>query len=429
MPGDRELQALPHADGAGEEGRRHAGVDGDEEIVGQAVRQFPEEQFGIDRVGRQMGALLLVRPPVGRGALDLGAPLVAAARFQARQQRAQGERRVADQRRLHRIAQRQHRGVDVDLHAARGAFLGQELAIGEGRAHHQQRVAALHQLVGGLGAQKADLARHEGQAVGQHALAQKRLGDARLQALGHRHDFRGGVGGAGADQHRHPLAAVQDIGGAVEVVLAGNDPGPAHAHAGVDRAVGVPRLDRLGLLHVVGKDHHGHAALGLGDAHRPVDQMPRLLGRRADLDELRDVLHQRGEVDFLLVMAAQRGARLLAHDRHHRLAVELGVVQSVQQMDGARPGGRQAHADLAGEAGVAAGHEGCFLLVADLHEVERILHAAQRRQQAVDAIARIAEQAAHAPLAEPLEDEIADGLGHGRSPNRRSRRSPAGSRR
>ena len=181
----------------------------------------------------------------------------------------------------------------------------------------------------------------------------------------------------------------------------------------MDRAVGVPGLDRLGLLHVVGKDHHGHAALGLGDAHRPVDQMPRLLGHRADLDELRDVLHQRGEVDFLLVMAAQRGARLLAHDRHHRLAVELGVVQSVQQMDGARPGGRQAHADLAGEPGVAAGHEGCFLLVADLHEVERVLHAAQRRQQAVDAIARIAEQAAHAPLAEPLEDEIADGLGHG----------------
>ena len=168
--------------------------------------------------------------------------------------------------------------------------------------------------------------------------------------------------------------------------------------------MGVLGFDRLGLLHVVGKDHHGHAALGLGDAHRPVDQMPRLLGHHADLDELRDVLHQRREVDLLLVMAAQRRARLLTHDRHHRLAVELGVVQSVQQMDGARSRGRQTHADLAGESGVAAGHEGCFLLVADLHEVERILHAAQRRQQAVDAIARIAEQASHAPLAQPLQD-------------------------
>jgi hypothetical protein len=75
--------------------------------------------------------------------------------------------------------------------------------------------------------------------------------------------------------------------------------------------------------------------------------------------------------------------------------------------------------------GVAAGHEGCFLLVPDLHEVERVLHAAQRRQQAVDTIARIAEQAAHAPLTQPLQNEIADGLGHGGSPIRRSRRSPA----
>ena len=148
----------------------------------------------------------------------------------------------------------------------------------------------------------------------------------------------------------------------------------------MDRAVDVPGLLRLRLLHVVGEDDHGHAALGLCDTHRPVDEMPSLFWRRTDLDELRDVLHQRSKVDLLLVVAAQRGARLLAHDRHHRLAVELGVVQSVQQMDGARPGGRQAHADLTGEAGMAAGHEGCFLLVPDLHEVERILHAAQRRQ-------------------------------------------------
>ena len=36
-----------------------------------------------------------------------------------------------------------------------------------------------------------------------------------------------------------------------------------------------------------------------------------------------------------------------AGDGEHRLAVELGVVKAVEQMDAARAGGRQADAELA----------------------------------------------------------------------------------
>ena len=79
-------------------------------------------------------------------------------------------------------------------------------------------------------------------------------------------------------------------------------------------------------------------------------------------------LKRRDEVDLLLVVAAERGARLLADDREHRLVVELRVVEPVQRWIAPGPGGREADAELPGELRVTAGHEGRHLLVADLDE-------------------------------------------------------------
>ena len=62
---------------------------------------------------------------------------------------------------------------------------------------------------------------------------------------------------------------------------------------------------------------------------------------------VRDVLEQRLQVDLLLVVAAERHARLLADDREHRLVVELRVVEAVQEVDRAGARGREADADLA----------------------------------------------------------------------------------
>ena len=117
---------------------------------------------------------------------------------------------------------------------------------------------------------------------------------------------------------------------------------------------------------------HVGGALGGGDPHGAVDEMPDLRRLHRHVHVLMaDVLEQDGQVDFLLVVAAQPGARLLADDRHDRLMIELGVVQTVEQMDRARARGRQAHPDLTGEFGVRAGHERRHLLVAGLHELER----------------------------------------------------------
>ena len=87
-------------------------------------------------------------------------------------------------------------------------------------------------------------------------------------------------------------------------------------------------------------------ALGQRDAHRAVDQVAHLRRRRCTSARTRAAtsLKSVDEVDLLLVVAAERGARLLADDRDHRLVVELGVVEAVEQVDGAGAGGRQADA-------------------------------------------------------------------------------------
>src|SRR5947208_12845444 len=126
---------------------------------------------------------------------------------------------------------------------------------------------------------------------------------------------------------------------------------------------------RIGFLHIVGKDQGRDAAFSLGDAHGPIDEVPRLIRRGANLHEVAGhVLEQCGEIDLLLEVAAERGARRLANDCYDRLMIELGVIESIQQMDRAWPGRGEANTDLAGELGVAAGHEGSFLLMSHLDE-------------------------------------------------------------
>ncbi len=71
------------------------------------------------------------------------------------------------------------------------------------------------------------------------------------------------------------------------------------------------RLDRVGFLHVVGKDEDGHAALRHCDPLRAINQMARLRGYGAGAHECADIVHKRGEVDLLLLATAQRRTNLL----------------------------------------------------------------------------------------------------------------------
>ena len=73
---------------------------------------------------------------------------------------------------------------------------------------------------------------------------------------------------------------------------------------------------------------------------------------------------------------------LRASDRQHRLAIELGVVDAVQQVDAAGTRGREANPELAGELGIGAGGECARFLVAYLDELDVVLALAQRFEHA-----------------------------------------------
>ena len=128
-----------------------------------------------------------------------------------RQQRPQSFRGVADEGDLHRVADRQHAGINVDLHATRLAFLRQKFGIGESGADHQQRVAFGHQPVAWLGAQQPDRAGHPREFVRQNRLAEQRLGASGGQPVGDGNDLVGRRHGAGTDQHRNLLAGVENL--------------------------------------------------------------------------------------------------------------------------------------------------------------------------------------------------------------------------
>ena len=181
-------------------------------------------------------------------------------------------------------------------------------------------------------------------------------------------------------------------------------------------------LDGLEGLHVSGEDEAGHGAFGLRNSQRPVDEVPYLVGGRDHVDVLvRDVLEQRQQVDLLLIVAAERRASLLADDGDHRLVVELGVVEAVEQVDRARPRRGEADADLPGELRVAACHEGGHLLVAGLNELDSILCPRECADDAVDPVPRVAVDTANAPFVEAPDQEVGDELSH-RLPRSRRRR-------
>ena len=92
--------------------------------------------------------------------------------------------------------------------------------------------------------------------------------------------------------------------------------------------------------------------------------------------------------------------------------VELGVVEAVQEVDRPRAGGCHADADLVRELRVAARHERGHLLVARLDELGVGLRPVERAEEPVDPVARVAVDAVDAPLAETLEDEVGNELGH-----------------
>ena len=112
-------------------------------------------------------------------------------------------------------------------------------------------------------------------------------------------------------------------------------------------------------------------------------------------------------------MAADRVAGLLAGDRQHRHVVEPRVVEAGQRWEAPGPEVAMQTPELAGELGIGGGHERGHFLVPRLDELDLALGAVERAEDAVDAVAGIAEDHAHAPCVQPLNEKVADRLCHG----------------
>lgn len=253
-----------------------------------------------------------------------------------------------------------------------------------------------HQHAAGAGAEQADGAGHVRQVVGNRRLAQERLGHSGGQALGDRFQLPVRAQGPGTGEDRHAPAAIEDRRGGLQVGVArvGSRLDEAHRRHHVAVLVGLALRGRH-LLHVVGHDHRRHLPLADRHAQGSVQHMEQLCRADHGLDIGGNVLEQALQIDFLLVVAAQRGSRLLADDGQHRLMIHARVVEPVQQVDRARPRGGEAHPDLSGELGVGAGHEGRHLLVAHADIVECLGAPAHGAHDPVDAIAGVAEDALH----------------------------------
>ncbi len=121
------------------------------------------------------------------------------------------------------------------------------------------------------------------------------------------------------------------------------------------------------------------------------------------------------------VARPDRTRRRLTDDRHDWHMITFRIIQAVEQMNGARPGGGHADADLTGKFGVRGRHERGLFLVTNLNEFEPAMRSIERTHQTVDSVARITEDAFDAPRAQALKKKITNCPRHAASPCSRFR--------
>jgi hypothetical protein len=139
-------------------------------------------------------------------------------------------------------------------------------------------------------------------------------------------------------------------------------------------------------LKVVRENDAGDPALTLGDAICAVDQMPHPGGKGRLHIGAGYILEEGLEIKILLVMRPDGRAGLLPHERQHRLMVELGIVEAVQEVDRTRTGRRDADADLTRELRFATGHEACHFLMPNLDEVDDSIQPRKSADQSANAV-------------------------------------------
>ena len=107
-----------------------------------------------------------------------------------------------------------------------------------------------------------------------------------------------------------------------------------------------------------------HAAVTKRGSTGAVADNHRVLGASDLLIVQGDALHQLGRIDALLVTNANQVMECQSGQRDDRRAVKRGVIETIQEMDGAWTCRSHANAEPSGVLGKAGGHKGCGFLMA-----------------------------------------------------------------
>ena len=391
-----------------------AAVAGHDCVVAQPPAQLGGDDLRLHRNVAPRGARIHQRAPLLHPSLGLFEKRAIALAGQERQEGRQRPPAVADEADVHRIAEADPHRVQLDLHAARLAGFRVVLDVRKGGADDEQRVAGFQRLLRRARAEQPDGARRVGAVVRHHAFTEQRLDDRRRQQIGHALELVPGAQRSAPGEDRHLAAGVQELGGASQI-LVGRQPRAARRDVGgVVRNVALgAQLVGLHLLHVHRDRDVRDPVVGQRRATGEVDDVLDVRGTHDARVVLADVYEEAVELDVLLRVGADQVVIGQSGDREHGLAVELGVVEAVQQMDAAGTRCRQAHAEASGELRVAARHERRGFLVTYLHEADAILARAQRLHDPVDAVAGQAEDDLHVPVQQGLDQYVRRRLSHG----------------
>jgi hypothetical protein len=142
---------------------------------------------------------------------------------------------------------------------------------------------------------------------------------------------------------------------------------------------------------------------------RPTSEFRNITGMSGAHDALvvnRHVDKQPIERDVLLCVRTNQIMELKASDSQHGLAVQLGVVETVEQVNASRSGCCQTNAEFAGKLRVTARHKCGSFLMSHLNETDLVLGFSERFNEAVDSIAGKAEDRVDAPIHERFYNHI-----------------------
>ena len=195
-------------------------------------------------------------------------------------------------------------------------------------------------------------------------------------------------------------------------------------HVGFHVGLVAAHLDLLGLgenelgqllLDVLGHVYQDRARPpGPGEIERPADGQGQIVDAFHQIVVLGARPGDSHDIDFLECVVADERRGDLTGDDHHRNRVHVGRGDAGDRVRGARPGGGQAHADLASGSGVAVGGMNRALLVAHQDMLDGVV--GYLIVDVDDGSARKAENDLHTLTFQTLEKDLSSIELHGIMP-------------